>query len=59
MFTFQGMTTAGKAEEDRRLWTEWLHKYTIRLEDEKMGDAADLQALQKQRVKIMNENNPR
>ena len=52
------MSASEKTTADVTAWKKWLEEYTARLKIESEG-TSDLDALQLQRVQLMNDNNPR
>uniref|UniRef100_H3BB85 Selenoprotein O n=2 Tax=Latimeria chalumnae TaxID=7897 RepID=H3BB85_LATCH len=54
----QQLTDADLLSRNKKQWTEWLQKYSSRLEEEKEG-TTDIDELNVQRVKLMNSNNPK
>ena len=52
------MSASEKTTADVTAWKKWLEEYTARLKIES-GGTSDLDALQQQRVQLMNDNNPR
>ena len=54
------MTNESKTEADRKLWEAWLTKYVDVLKKQEESVApSDLEAFAQNRVKVMNETNPR
>ncbi|XP_067915261.1 selenoprotein O1 isoform X3 [Heterodontus francisci] len=54
----QKMTTEELLSKHKKAWTDWLQKYSSRLENEAEG-VDDIAELNTERVKVMNSNNPK
>eukprot|EP00794_Sanderia_malayensis_P003498 gene3499-3998_t len=57
--TIEKLTEQEKAENDRKLWRNWIEKYRKRLLEEFKGTEEQNDDAFSNRIKIMNENNPR
>ena len=54
----QNVTDISKRTKDKESWDKWLDTYIARLQKEEEG-LTNLNAASKERVKVMNETNPR
>ncbi|CAF1654095.1 unnamed protein product, partial [Didymodactylos carnosus] len=53
------MTSSQKHDDDWKQWQQWLDLYVERLKKEIDGNSTDIAQLNKKRLQIMRENNPR
>ncbi|KAH3825976.1 hypothetical protein DPMN_127865 [Dreissena polymorpha] len=58
MELLESLTDESKLTDDRKSWEEWFTKYTDRLRLEEEG-CSDLDLLNSERVKVMNQTNPK
>ncbi|GFS38767.1 protein adenylyltransferase SelO, mitochondrial [Nephila pilipes] len=57
--TLENMTEESKSENDRHIWTEWLNKYKLRLEQDFKAFNGDAVNYNNERINVMKSSNPR